>query len=180
MVLMRRPFEMALLLVAVNGALLLYRELDLPFFALVFALLAIGSVAFISAPAIIRFSSRYLFRSNCPRGGPEEPNRIRDPNELLAILREPVFFVGWIVQIIRALAADDSREGQFIWTGALAGMCLLTAAVDWFPIVVIVIDGALLFPAIWFNSHVIAWRVKLFGKPKEKDRAVEDGPVARM
>jgi hypothetical protein len=166
MILTRRPLEMSILVVAINCVLLIYRVLAPPFLALVITFLLIASLTFIGSPFIVRYAKPYLFPPRSGRGGPEEPNRIRDPNELLLLVRGPVMLCGWIVHIIRGLAADETREGKLIWAGMLAWMCVLTASADWFPVVVVVVNGVLLLPVIWFNSQVMAWRLKLFGEGK--------------
>jgi hypothetical protein len=161
--LIRRPLEMGLLLAVINCLFLIYRLASLPFFALCVAILIVAHVTFLASPFIMRTAKAHLFRGRLPRGGHDDPSRIRDPNELAAIVAPPALALGWSIEIIRALAADETREGRLIWAAILAWLCILTAAVDWFWLLVVAVNAAVVGPGIWFHPQIVSWRLKLFG-----------------
>lgn len=152
---LKRPIALVALVLYIDFEMLLYHCLNLPFLANC-CLLALNYILFKVLKQIVwPILTPILFGGDINRGTESEPNRIRTSTEVAAALNKVLVPLSKIVDIFVKLHADKSNTGLLIWAGVLFAGFVLTASVDFFWIIFILVNCLLLLPGICLNPTVI-------------------------
>lgn len=153
----RRPIAFAALIVSVNLIFFLYRRLNLSFYAQV-CLCGLLYIAYQIIPAaIISKVKSILFPGTLNKGQPNEPNRIRDTNELVAPINTVLAPFFGFVKIVRTLSYDQTVTGQLIYASIFFCLFCFTASVDLFWPIVIFTNLALILPGVLTLPQVVPY-----------------------
>jgi hypothetical protein len=145
--LFRRPIASISLLIFINSFFFLYRWANLPFLSLSVLVLTF----YFLGNSVIEFVIPIFFTGQVNRGAQNEFNRIREPEELNGFLKSvwtPILIIG---KLIYAVYTDPSQFGYLSISFMFFALTVLTAAVDLFWIVVVVVNGLLIGPGVWMH-----------------------------
>ncbi|KAH0785470.1 hypothetical protein GPJ56_010605 [Histomonas meleagridis] len=171
MIMFKRPIPFAILLVFVNLCFCLYRVLDLNFYAFVTLVAIIRLLFKIFGCTIKSIVLKTFFGGEIPKG--DGSNRIRSIEEVKFFLNKVLAPLFNLQKIIKKLASDDSVTGLLIYAGILFFAFVLTAAIDFFWPVVILVNLLLILPGVLLHPLVLEQIQKIKGKaaqqaPKEE------------
>ena len=169
----RRPIAFAALFVSVNAFFFLYRKLALPFYA---ELCLIGIIYFTwkLVPGQIKSTIKaLLFPGQLNKGGNDEPNRVRDTNELIAPLNKVLAPFHAFGKIMRKLGQDETIIGMAIYASVFFCLFIITAAVDFFWPVVIITNLLLILPGVSTLPQVYPFTLKAVDSLKTLGKDVE-------
>ncbi|OHT02444.1 hypothetical protein TRFO_30443 [Tritrichomonas foetus] len=153
----RRPIAFAVLLVSVNFLFFLHRTLNLSFYAKV-CLCSLCYLAYQLIPTSLKSTVKaVLFPGTLARGGLNDPDRIRDTNELVPKLNAVLAPFFTLAKIVRKLSEDDSVVGLAIYGSIFLCLFIITAAVDFFWPIVIVTNLALILPGVLTRPQVLPY-----------------------
>jgi hypothetical protein len=150
-ILFRRPNAFVALMALVNGYFFVYRWARLSFYPLILCVVAHVLILREVFPALWRFSKDFLFNGRLDKGKPKEMNRIRTVDELTPIICSVLEPITAILRIASRISADKSAIGLMVYAALLGGLFLITAAVDFFWIIVFLVNAALILPG--FSTH---------------------------
>jgi hypothetical protein len=149
--LFRRPLASFALVLFLNSTLFFCRWAQLPFLSLVVIAIAVYLSWTFFGPVLLEQLKELLFPGECPMGGPLEENRIRSPDEFAAFLTEIVSPILIVAKLVYAVRTDPSPLGHVSISFMFFSLMMLTATVDFFWIVVIVVNGVLCVPGVWLH-----------------------------
>ena len=162
MLMFKRPIPMALLIAIVNLCFLLFRILGKNFYAQV-TIAAFARLLYkVFSSTIKSFAHNSLFSGEIPKG--EGSNRIRSVDEVAAFLDKVLTPFFNFQKIIKKLASDETITGQMIYAGILFFAFALTASIDFFWIIVIIVNAVLILPGVILHPMVREQAQKVAGK----------------
>jgi hypothetical protein len=152
--LFRRPVASLSLIILINAILFTYRWANLTFLSLGVLILTVYLSTDFLTPAIADRLKDFFFPGECAIGQPPHPNRIRDPDEFAAYMRSllsPAFITA---RLVYAVATDPSPFGYLSISLMFLSLAVLTAAVDFFWIIVVFVNSILIVPGVWLQPIV--------------------------
>ena len=151
-IMFKRPIAFAATIIFVNFIFFLHCALNLNFYAQCILAAIIGITFKLFGGMIKQIVVKALFNGEVSKG--EGSNRVRSTEEVTEFLKkvtEPIFA---IKKIVSKFAADETVNGLLIYAVILFGLFVLTAAVDLFGLVVILVNAFLIIPGIYLHPSV--------------------------
>lgn len=157
----RRPIAFVALLVSVNLVFFLYRSLKLNIYSLVCLLVIIYIAIQLVPSAIFSTVKGVLLPGQLDKGNMNDPNRVRDTNELVAPINKLLYPVFGFLKIVNALSKDESVTGLLIYGSVFFCLFCITASVDFFWPIVIFTNFALILPGVLTLPPVVPYVQKV-------------------
>jgi hypothetical protein len=162
--LFRRPFLSTFLVTVINIHFFILFYLNLPFYCFL-------TVIFIEFFVIRRFLplvARFFFDEIISKGSPDEPNRIRDVDELMPLVARFERLFQFITGIVKQLAREDTLNGSVIYAGFLVCLFVLTYRLDFLKLTSVIVNFAMILPAFCLHPEVVRIQEFLFSQGEEQ------------